>query len=304
MTRQVPLQGTNVYEVFESANEIISQKRDINMNRFAIILMFLILSQALTLAQEDSVLTPWPSTREVLPTVQARVWKADTNMVFAYKVENGMGAHQAICVFWVFIGNAQILSVSQEEFWAPGLHAFRSGRTTNWGTILPSANILPGAPGKSFGLTTGSLPGVVYAHSLGYLGPDTSEEEFDYDTTGSDIEDNSVKSLTIGPGLIPPQNSPLLLADSIDSYVQQSRTANWISSGATANKYSALIGRLRNDIIQSNLHLARARTDTILQQANIDSSSTLTSEAYGLIRFNTEYLRDMLLSRGEIKRRW
>jgi hypothetical protein len=36
------------------------------MNRFALILMLLILSQALATAQDDPVLTPWPSAREIV----------------------------------------------------------------------------------------------------------------------------------------------------------------------------------------------------------------------------------------------
>jgi len=83
--------------------------------------------------------------------------------------------------------------------------------------------------------------------------------------------------------------------------VERARAIEWIANDPIAQKYAGLVDRIRAAVKQCDLNLARARIDTVLQQASIDSSSTLTSEAYGLIRFNTEYLRDKLSPTGEVK---
>jgi hypothetical protein len=68
-----------------------------------------------------------------------------------------------------------------------------------------------------------------------------------------------------------------------------------------ADKHTGLVTRIKTDITQFNLKTARTRIDTVLQQVKIDSSSSLTSEAYALIRYNTEYLRDQLKPTNQIK---
>ncbi len=94
---------------------------------------------------------------------------------------------------------------------------------------------------------------------------------------------------------------PLVFLDTLSSITSQSRYHNWITQQSTADKYAGLFARAKGDVIGFNLTLARARLDTVLQQVVIDSSSTLTSEAYALILYNTIYLKNRLNQASLVK---
>ncbi|MCC6397587.1 MAG: hypothetical protein IT282_11270 [Bacteroidetes bacterium] len=109
------------------------------------------------------------------------------------------------------------------------------------------------------------------------------------------------ENITIGPSSELFSTPALAFVDSLSYMAYRSRLVGWILSQSTADACSERFARVKNDLGQFALRSARSRIDSILQRANIDSSSTLTSEAYALIRFNTEYLRDKLKPTGEVK---
>ena len=86
-----------------------------------------------------------------------------------------------------------------------------------------------------------------------------------------------------------PFDAPNFL-DTIKSYIDESRTLGWIANQATADKYTRLVDSARSNLDANNRGITKAKLDSVLLSANADSSSTLTSEAYALLRFNTEYV--------------
>jgi len=120
--------------------------------------------------------------------------------------------------------------------------------------------------------------------------PLTQEEEEAFQRLLDSIK---VRGTTIGPTAPPATFNALTFLDTIASYVSQSRTLGWITTQAAANKYTALI-----DSAQSHLAvtppqrgIAKAKLDSVLLNVHPDSTAgLLTSEAYALLRFNTEYV--------------
>jgi hypothetical protein len=68
----------------------------------------------------------------------------------------------------------------------------------------------------------------------------------------------------------------------------------WIKDQVTANKYLSYFSSARTKLVQHDSVGSRSVLLQVLHDVDIDSASTLTSEAYALLRFNTEYLTNKL----------
>jgi hypothetical protein len=201
------------------------------------------------------------------------------------------------------------------SFSVPGVKPLRFRRSTiEWTSVDTVASLdeldFPNQhqvlPGDSILLSVRSkaLPTIVRSWATGWTKPVTEEQ---YDSlAGLGFRPrawykDARERTTIGP-TSSLSSSPLFsFVDSLKDFVAQSCSLGWILSQTTMDNYLQLFTNIEDNVVQFNLKLARARIDTVLQQANIDSSSALTSEAYALIRFNTEYLRDKLKPTGEVK---
>ena len=112
----------------------------------------------------------------------------------------------------------------------------------------------------------------------------------------NDIANNAVWGQTIAPKN-PPSPEPyasLSFTDTLVSYTTRSRALNWILDQQTADKHTGLFSRIHSDLDQQQKTLALLRLDTVLSQVHQDSAGHLTSEAYALLRFNSEYLRTLI----------
>jgi hypothetical protein len=89
---------------------------------------------------------------------------------------------------------------------------------------------------------------------------------------------------------------PLVMLDTLTSYVAQSWALGWITTQPLAAKYSDYFHQTRFQLQNANVEGAVSTLQTVLVQAHLDSSSALTNEAYALIRFNTAYLIENLKS--------
>ncbi|MFA3783609.1 hypothetical protein ABRY23_11160 [Melioribacteraceae bacterium 4301-Me] len=122
------------------------------------------------------------------------------------------------------------------------------------------------------------------------------------DTT-SDMTESQMDSLlssldyntwTIGPNFFADDLSLVNIIDSIISYNQRAYDLNWIREEQVKNKYLLFLSDAKTSIQQNNLVQARSYLENIVSEVNIDSSSFITSEAYALLRYNTEYLLSKL----------
>ncbi len=116
------------------------------------------------------------------------------------------------------------------------------------------------------------------------------------DTTITVTQEDSIKNAvnfhgwTVGPIAPPIIFKPSEWIDTLLSFTNRSLKYNWITTQPTADKYLAFFKSAKFSIQANNIGAARATLNLVLSAANQDSSSTLTSEAYALIRYNTEYL--------------
>lgn len=104
------------------------------------------------------------------------------------------------------------------------------------------------------------------------------------------ILNNSVTGYTVCPNKILGELNINEFLDSLINYNNQSFNLGWVKDEPTYNKYNTYLISVKTALEQNNNKTARANLQSILTDVDVDSSSTLTSEAYALLKFNTEYL--------------
>ncbi|HSR19104.1 MAG TPA: hypothetical protein VLM39_13505, partial [Ignavibacteriaceae bacterium] len=157
--------------------------------------------------------------------------------------------------------------------------------------ILPSDNhieafINPGEKKGIYSFQSSGIPKISNIYIQGFNG------KRDFET--ADIISNSFTAYTLSP------NNPmdtLVLIDIIDSligYNLKSLYLNWISTQSTADKYASLLTTAKDQLQQNNFGAVKKTLQMVLTEVDKDSTSNITSEAYALLRYNTEYLLEHL----------
>ncbi|MGA9293704.1 MAG: hypothetical protein WBV81_14005, partial [Ignavibacteriaceae bacterium] len=105
---------------------------------------------------------------------------------------------------------------------------------------------------------------------------------------------NSEKRQTIGLKSRPKYLDTLGFLDTLKAYIDSSYYLGWIKNQLTADKYSNYFTTAKTQFQQNNIAAVKNTLNQVLHDVDIDSTANLTSEAYALLRYNTEYLRDNL----------
>jgi hypothetical protein len=82
--------------------------------------------------------------------------------------------------------------------------------------------------------------------------------------------------------------------DSLIGFINTCSSFGWIKDQAIANKYLGYFDSAKGSLGQNDPNAARLTLTQVLTDVNADSTNNLTSEAYALIRYNTEYLLSQL----------
>jgi hypothetical protein len=231
-------------------------------------------------------------------TVSSSSIKEDTLFAYNYTIANNISSKQSLKYFLV-ADNAVNTSANPPSDWKSGrlkrnkLSSFIGLSDSNW--------IKPGRILSGFQLKSTGLPGIMnYYIQAPYniIKPD--------DTVPSDLElwflsnvyNNSFKGTTISPVDVSNSFIPLNYLDTLTNYATQSRSLGWIKDQATTNKYLGYFSSARTNLIQHDSAGTRTVLSQVLRDVDVDSTALLTSEAYALLRFNTEYLISKLPSRA------
>jgi len=153
------------------------------------------------------------------------------------------------------------------------------------------SNIPPGNNLTGYTVISQGLPAIFSFYIRGHVFIPVFEEGTPDSTIGGDVFENSFKGRTIAPRIPPTPLNGLNFLDTVKSYITESRTLGWITNDPTANKYGRLIDTARFHLQANNRGVTKAKLDSVLVNVYPDSAAGLiTSEAYALLRFNTEYL--------------
>jgi len=226
--------------------------------------------------------------------VKSIIRKIDTLFIYNYSIINNASSKQSLKCFLVD-DDAVNTSTIPPINWKSG--RLKKNKISSFIGLSDSAWIKPSCILSGFQVRSTGLPCIMnFFLQAPY---DLLKED---DNVPSDLESwflskgyiNSLKGATIAPVDIMNPFVPLKFLDTLTGYATQSRSLGWIKDQPTEDKYLGYFSIARTKLVQRDSAGARNVLLQVLHDVDIDSASTLTSEAYALLRFNTEYLVNKL----------
>ena len=184
-----------------------------------------------------------------------------------------------------------------------GWEGWEFGRQPELEVHKYAAFLKPGQSVAGIDLMSRGLPGVREC----YVTPDFNVDvylpnEENIETIDSIENSTAYVGLTVGPWAPPARFDPLVLLDTLASYIRESRGEGWITFEVVSEKYQLLLARTKKEIQRSDLKAAILSLHEVLSDAETDRTRLLKPEAYALIRYNTEYLiRQMGIRKSAIR---
>ena len=232
-----------------------------------------------------------------IPHVNCSVtWQSDT-LIYNYLVENDEQSKQRINLFWVTADvDESNLKKENPAYWESSGYA---NNLEGWGapTLNNGYLIWPGDSESGFKFITTSLPTIApYATQAYNSAPSTesmssSEALAIYELNRTE---NMVWGETIGPKEIDTPCISLNFLDTLLNYNQRSLELGWIINQTTADKYDSLFSTAKTLLEGNHIPWVDSTLHRVLEEVDEDSSGNITSEAYALFRYNTEYLLENL----------
>ncbi len=247
-----------------------------------------------------------PATK-IEPDVDATVIFEPTSGMFRFKyvVSNGINSQQRLLAFSVHLFASIENKTRPNREWLIGQYSFfpalewsHSMRDPG-GLYTPFDGIAPDSSASGFSYRSLGLPAIITSYfegtTTGLAFPEEPPSIMDDLLEPLEIfPNNTVKEKTIGPKDPSSPFEASTFLDTLISYTDQSLALGWISGQQTADKYEGHFNTAQTALQQADTTAARSELQIVLQEAEQDSGSVLTSEAYALLRFNTEYLLDQL----------
>ena len=267
---------------------------------FGIITLVVLLSfgfvfPSAAVAQDSLIILVIPSGREITLNIVASTQAVQNLYRYQYTITSSAQSNQSTNWFEVQ-GSSLVDSISSPLGWWGNSYGIRA--IVSWGSDSLH-RIAPGTSLGGFGLVASGLPAIQTYYAQGWFPVPMVDVEPDSIVNG-DMIGNMINGRTVGPVTPPAPFNGLNFLDTIKSYINQSRPLGWITNQTTADKYTRLIDSARSNLQANNRGVTKAKLDSVLVNANADSSSTLTSEAYALLRFNTEYVLNKLREEDEL----
>ena len=228
--------------------------------------------------------------------ISCRVTPSGSKYLYDYQVASDSSSASKVQDFYVAHGSMDTLTSAPEgwRFIGAGpeypLYAF-------WALGKSTDMISPGGTKAGFTVTSPGLPKLARFCLKSERPRPNPDSVLNYSQAfWQDVYGNSYVGQTIAPYPAPTIDpyASMLFTDTLLSYTARSRSLNWIMDQTTADKYTGLFNRVHSDLDQQQKSMALLRLDTVLAQVRADSSEHLTSEAYALLRFNTEYLQTLI----------
>ncbi|MEW6508428.1 MAG: hypothetical protein AB1432_11845 [Bacteroidota bacterium] len=255
------------------------------------ILILILLFSSHSFGQDSLVIYRVPDANKIKVIVKADVNRADTTYKYSYKIISDAASEQDVDTYF-FIKQAIIDSSKSPTNWIGPL-PHEDVNKVFWGAIDSLAMIKPDSSLEGFILYSKGLPIPTVSYSMGWIDVPILEEEPD-SVENDNIFENSLKGWTIGPKDPPDTHNSMIFLDSLTNYNNQAYSCGWIKQEATKNKYETYLTNAKTLLQQGDSLHARLNLENILRNVDIDSSGAITSEAYALLRYNTEYLLSFL----------
>jgi hypothetical protein len=234
-------------------------------------------------------------------SLKSTVQKIDSLYIYNYLLHNLPTSKQEIQSFYLKLNCDTIYNNIKPVNWFFGangeLHFF--GCLEHPGLFYDSVNFIKPNNFENFNIYSARLPSIIQSYIQAYNRTPPIEDTvkgvfISFDDLENNLISNSKKVFTVGPSLNLYLIGNIEIIDSLLSYIYHSYQLGWIANQTTTDKYDSLFNLAKTQLQQNNNNAARTTLQTVLQEVDIDSTNNLTSEAYALIKYNTEYLLSKL----------
>jgi len=228
---------------------------------------------------------------KVVPKIKAKITNRDNTYYYNYKITNTEKTKTPLEQFLLEINSMVQYNNKSTNDWYFGIEQRISG--CSW---FPLEDLLQNEEKDGFCIESNSLPGIGNAFFQGrtpfYMLSEEESSSFFEESLKKLMRfpDNYVNNKTVIPVYNNDNHSLLDFIDTLTSYCSISYYQNWIITDLVGQKYQHYLTNSKSALQQNKNVLARCYLQDVLRDVDIDSSSSITSEAYALIRYNTEYL--------------
>ena len=230
----------------------------------------------------------------------------DRNLqVYRYQISNSQAAAQKVWNFQLIMQtDGLVQDVVAPPGWArPSLKAKGTGHTAdlravaraNW-SAPEKARIVPGATLTGFEATaTASLPGIVDYYAEGYARPPQLPPGKVSPGPIPGYDDVTpygpgVVGRTIGPVSLDNPFSPVEFVDHLISLKDEAVELDWIRNAGFIQGLDARLEAVNIALLAQRDNIARDTLRALLGEFEQQRGKAITPEAYGLLKYNIEYL--------------
>jgi hypothetical protein len=168
----------------------------------------------------------------------------------------------------------------------------------DWGTWAIETEIRPGASLSGYAVTSDDLPGIIDYYLEGFtpLPECPGGMAVDFIPGYDDLTPYGpgVVGRTIGPVQPPATFIPLVFLDYISSLKQEAFKLGWIKNKGIEESLDAKLESAKAALQRGQPKTASNALNALLNEVEAQQGKGLTSEAYGLLKYNVLYLMERL----------
>ncbi|MEW5767955.1 MAG: hypothetical protein AB1797_10090 [bacterium] len=220
--------------------------------------------------------------------------------IYSYEVTSTENSLQSVWTFSVKYEDFEdaIVNVSSPEGWFAG--AFSYIPILDWGGDPYYDKVIkPGEKQGGFSFQSQGLPGIVKCYAEGYteLFVFSNFESECAEAAGPPLPDpieNCVRGNTVGPIVPPEVFEPLSFLDNLISLKEQAYSLGWINNKGILNSLNQKLEAVRKNIQKGKIKTAKNILGAFINEVEAQKEKHLSSEAYALLKFNAQYLKENL----------
>lgn len=243
---------------------------------------------------------------QISPTVSVEVSRENTAFIYKYAITNGVDAATGIYEFYVRAKAAVYDKGAPDSTWVSAYNSNLSmHRWTNAKGNPLAIGLLPGKSLGGFSFVSEGLPSIKKSlfSNLSIIDfPDDREipEELIPTVTELSVGHEYIAILTVGPADVPIPFVDIEFVDLLIEYLDTSDSLGWIPSSSAVDEIEAELNSSRRKLMSGDkIGAANELTHILLTlESLLDADVEIRSEAYSLLKFNSEFLLEKL-AKGE-----
>ncbi len=253
------------------------------------------------ICSQDSVFV-YPSMNDLCVEFNSEVEFSDSLIKYNYNVKSLSCSKQPIWQVRVEVKEGSIAIDSPSNWYVSKLDSMeylKNRIITVWSSNDSTSDIYANEELSGFIVLSLSLPVISKFYLTGYVPmpvfPIGEEPER---VINNDVFENSYNDFTIAPGNNKIfEQAPFYF---LKNYIDSSFAFGWIKEESVLTKYNNYLTTAKNYLIEGDSTSARSELQLVINDCIADSSTVLTSEAFALLYFNTEYLISQLSERRNL----